>query len=259
MKTAVIDCDSILFTAAHPNKVLDDDEQPIKEDGKFVYKEKSEEEMFISLDELMSSILTKCNADAYIAFIKGKGNYRYQHNSEYKANRPTESPHWWKSLKQYCITKWNAVEVNGIEVDDAVNITRLSITDSFIVALDKDLLSLEGTHYNWRKDEWVTNTQREAEYKFWCDMITGQSGDNIKGIPGKGIKFAEKVLDNEVLLANDVEYIQMVIDEYIKYFGEYKGIQEFHKNYMSLKILESYENFAIPNINKLNNNVEELF
>lgn len=170
---AIIDLDSIMFTAAHPNKVLDEFEQPLRENNKFVYKDKSMEEMFTSADDLMSSILGKCEADGYIAFIKGKGNFRYEHNTEYKANRPKESPSWWKELKQYFIDKWNAIEVNGIEVDDAVNITRLQVEDSFIVALDKDLLSLEGTHYNWRTDKWFTNSKEEACLAFWKSMIVG--------------------------------------------------------------------------------------
>ena len=256
-KIAIIDLDSIMFSIAHPEKELDAYDKPIKEDGKFVYKDKSIDEMYESADFLMTNLLTQSKAEGYIALIKGKGNFRYSSNEDYKANRPKESPKWWKPVKEYLIDKWNAIEVNEIEVDDAVNIARINIKDSFICAIDNDLLGLEGTHYNWRKDEWITVNNEEANFKFWSDMITGQKGDNIKGLPGKGIKFAERLLTG---LEDDYESLRTTtFEEYLNHFGEYEGIKQFYKNYISLRILDYYEGFIIPEITKLNNKIEELF
>lgn len=239
---SIIDLDSVAFTIFHPNKVLDSVGEPIKKDGKFVYKEKTQDEIIKCADTLMKSILSKGRFTGYIGFIKGKGNYRYSINSEYKQNRPKESPKWWSFVKNYLIQEWKAIEVNEIEVDDAVNITRLKIPDSVITAIDKDLLDLEGLHYNWRKDEWVTTTKARAEYKFWQDMIVGQPGDNIKGIPGSGIKAAEKIMEGiKCPPARILKY-------YIEYFGEKEGINQFYKNYNSLLILDSYDGFIIPDI-----------
>lgn len=251
-KTAVIDLDSVMFSIAHPNKILDESGVPIKENGKFVYIEKSIGEMYGSADHIMSSILKLSEADSYIAYVKGKGNFRYVTNADYKANRPKESPHWWKAIKEYLLVHWFATEVNNIEVDDAVNITRLQLPNSFICAIDKDLLSLEGTHYNWRKNEWVTVSKEEAYYKFWSDMIIGQSGDNIKGIPGKGEVAAKAIMEDSKCPP------ARIIKNYIQHFGEYEGIKQFYKNYISLKILDNYEEFQIPNISKVNS-AEELF
>jgi 5'-3' exonuclease len=249
---AIIDLDSVMFSIAHPNKVLDDDGLPLKKDGKFVYIDKTLDEMYECADQIMNSILRLSKATGYIAYIKGKGNYRYSTNPEYKANRPKESPKWWSDVKNYLITHWFANEVNGIEVDDAVNITRLKVENSFICAIDKDLLSLTGTHYNWRKNEWVTVSSDEEYYKFWSDMIIGQPGDNVKGIPGKGVAAAKTILmDSKCPPAR-------IIKNYIQHFGEYEGIKQFYKNYISLKILETYEGFEIPNISKVNS-AEELF
>ena len=239
---SVLDGDSLIFTIFHPNKVLDEKGEPLKQDGKFVYIEKTEEEIIESANSLMKSILTKGRFSGYIGFIKGKGNYRYSIDPEYKNNRPKESPKWWNFVKQYLIDKYCFIEVNGIEVDDAVNITRLSNEDYIATAIDKDILGLEGLHYNWRKDEWVTISKSQAEYKFWCDMICGQSGDNIKGLIGKGIKYAERLL-------KDVEtYPDKVLKAYIEQLGDKVGISEFYKNYNCLLILDSYEGFEIPNV-----------
>jgi hypothetical protein len=187
-RIAVLDVDSICYTIGNGNKVRDDYGVPIKENNKFVYVGKTEEELIRSADETMSIILRNCSCTAYIGFIKGKDTTknRLLINPEYKANRSHIPPQWWEFVKQYLISSWGVIEVNNLEVDDAVNITRLSIPDSFIVAIDGDLLGLEGTHFKWRlKDsldgEWITVDADEAGYKFWFDMIVGQVGDNIKG------------------------------------------------------------------------------
>lgn len=245
-KIAVIDLDSIIFSAAHPNKVYDINHIPIKVDGKFVYEEKSEEQMLKTADKIMNSILTKTKSTGYIAYVKGVGNFRYAINPEYKANRNKQSPIWWNCIRDYLITKWGAIQPNNIEVDDAVSITVRKVDNSFICALDNDLLGLEGTHYNWRLDKWITVSMEEAEQKFWSDMITGQPGDNIKGIPGRGKKYAERLI--KYCDESDLCYHTQVLDEYIQHFGEPLGIDEFYKNYKSLKILETYEDFEIPSL-----------
>ncbi len=246
MGIAIIDLDSIIFTAFHPNKVLDEDGQPVKVEGKFVYQDKTEDEITKSVDSLMNSILTKSQADGYIAFVKGKGNYRYKINPDYKANRPKESPKFWKFTKQYLIDNWSAIEVNDIEVDDAVNIARLQIPNSFICAIDKDLLYLEGTSYNWSRNKWQTIDSSESMYKFWADMIIGQPGDNIKGLPGKGAKYVEKLFESEL----GVPLQALILNEYINHLGEAEGIEEYYKNYFSLKILDNYKDFVIPEVVK---------
>jgi 5'-3' exonuclease len=65
----------------------------------------------------------------------------------------------------------------------------------------------------------------------WTQVITGDSIDNIKGIPGKGSAFAAKVFKQ------DEPYRNLVLLSYILEFGEYKGIEEFTKNYKLIKLL----------------------
>lgn len=248
MKTAVIDLDSVCYSIGHPHKVLDEEGNPKRENNKFVYIEKTKEELKESADLVMNSLLTASGATHYIGYMKGEEttSSRKSINPGYKANRTKDAPWWWKLVQQDLFTRWGANYVNDIEVDDAVNITRLKLKDSFICAIDNDLLGLEGTHYNWRKGEWVTVNAPEALRKFWTDMIAGQPGDNVQGLPGKGIKYAEKLFSDPSLL--DVEvftYPQVVFKAYIVNLGVEAGIKEYYKNYMSLKILDSnFEHFT---------------
>jgi len=243
-KIAIIDLDSLCYTAFHPNKQLDEFGEPMRtEDNKrFLYIEKSEDEIKLSCDNLMRMVLENSNATHYVAFIKGKNTIanKLAVDPNYKQDRIKETPLMWSFTKKYFIEKHGAIEVNDIETDDAVNIARLNISDSFICAIDSDLLGLEGTHYNWKKGEWVTCTKEQASLKFWQDMIKG-THNNTKGIPKKGEKYVEKLFTSVVN-----NYAINVLYEYIEYFGEEVGIKEYYKNYICLYILEKYESMIIP-------------
>ena len=91
MSIAVIDCDSLLFSIFHPNKVFDEFGMPIRtEDGsKFLYEEKTEEQVMSSAEYFMHKVITDSGASSYIGFIKGKNTtqLKISFNSEYKADR----------------------------------------------------------------------------------------------------------------------------------------------------------------------------
>lgn len=246
MKTAIIDLDSVCYSIGHGVKLLDENGQPRRENNKFVYRDKTEEELRQAADSWMNQILTLSKATHYIAYIKGIAttDFRVAANPDYKAKRNKQEPSWWRFVQDYLIVEWQAYDVNLIEVDDAVNITRLKLKDSFIVALDGDLLGLTGLHYNWRDDKWVTVTPDEAEYKFWSDMICGQTVDGIKGIPGKGEAFVKRKFN--AYFESLISFHEGVLSDYIEHFGEYEGIKQFYSNYIALKTLETHPTFTIP-------------
>lgn len=252
-KIAVIDLDSVAYSIGNGVKLLDEQGNPIREDGKrFVYRDKTNEELIEAVDFYMNQILKGGEFTHYIGFMKGEDTTtrRKSVNPDYKANRSEEPPKWWNLVLHELFVRWGCKYVNFMEVDDAVNITRLKLPNSYIVAIDRDLLGLEGTHYDWRKKlpsgeyigEWLTVDSWAAYIKFWSDMVCGQVGDNIKGVPGKGEKYFEKMTSDNLGLALRTQ----VLDTYVDHFGEHTGIEEFYKNYVSLHILEDYPGFIIP-------------
>jgi hypothetical protein len=245
---AVIDLDSIAYAIGWGKKVIidyDSNGEPIyqrDEKGRLIYEDKTEVELLESTDYVMNDVLTKCGATEYIAYIKGKntGAHRYKVNVDYKANRIKESPKWWDSVKSYLVDRWGAISVDNYEVDDYVATTAKLIPGSFIVAIDKDLLHLEGNHYNWKTDTWTSVSAEDAALYFWTDMITGQVGDCIKGIPRKGAAFAKNLFEG--LQVSDLG--NAVSDAYQKHFG---NSDEFEKNFICLTIATDMEGFTIPN------------
>jgi 5'-3' exonuclease len=238
MKIACIDVDHVFYLSLTGEKILDENGEPVKVDGKFTYRERTFEESCKVADDYITNILNVTEATDYIGFFGGSSKSRKDIYPEYKANRKDLEP--LKNLtemKSYLADKWNFVYIRikldidfPYETDDLVASFVKQTPDSFIVSPDKDLLSLEGNHYNPRKNEWVYVDQPTAYHNFWVSMIVGDTSDNIKGIPGKGPKYAEQYLQSAENCTGDV------LDAYINHFGEHIGIQEFYKNYMCLKI-----------------------
>ena len=220
---ALIDADSIVFIAHwdSDNKTYDKPLEVIKQ----------------SIDSLISSILINTKASKYLGYVGyTKAQFRYDAYPEYKANRKDREPlPFYKEAKQHMVDHWGFIPLHGIEADDVVNMLKIKLDNSFICAIDKDLLQLEGTHYNYKTNEWVTTSEQEADLYFWESMIIGDSVDNIKGLEGKGKAFATKLLAN----IDDVESLRnTVFEEYINQYGEYKGIEKFYQNYKCLKIMD---------------------
>ena len=263
---ALIDIDSVAFYIGNGKKVIDFDtgKPALDEQGRFIYEEKSQDELENAADYWMNKILDDCQCDSYIGFIHGHGNYRKRLCEIYKANRPKQVLNWWKPVKDYLISKWGIVEINEIEVDDAINIYRLytdingeqPYKDSFICAIDQDLLMLHSInpHYNWVKGEWIEVTQEEALKKFWSDMCAGQSSDNIKALKGRGIKYAEKLLASCLELG--INFSTQILEEYITMYGEEKGIENYYITYKLLKILDKplTSDFELVLPRKIDNN-----
>lgn len=237
-KTAILDMDSILYTIGHPNKVLDEFGTPLRtEDGsKFIYTEKTELKLAASADFIMNQILNKCGCDSYIGFIKGVNTIgsKLKYNPDYKQDRTSEQPKWWNKVKNYLKHHYNVHLANNFEVDEYVVGLHKVLPDSFIVAIDSDIIGTKGTHYNWKKNDWTTTTYEEEIYNFWSQMITGNH-NNVTGLKGKGIKYFERLFNLHIKNKAYTElYLTTIITEYTTYYGETKGLEEFYKTYFSL-------------------------
>lgn len=249
-KIAVLDCDSMIFSIINGNKVLDASGNPLRtEDGRrFIYEDKSEDDLISSCKWIMSDVLISSKANEYIGFLKGKDTVKSKRdiNPGYKADRKTGAlPHGYLFAQDYLVNNYNVFKVDNLEVDDAVNIYRLAVKNSFICAIDSDLLALEGKHFNWRSKEWITTTNEESELRFWINMLKG-THNATKGVPKMGEVKACKIIDDD---NQGTPYPQLILNEFIKYFGEYEGINQFYSNYICTKILEKSDNFDVTNYN----------
>ncbi len=241
-KVLLIDGDWILYMASVSIKSKDTGE----------YIDKSLGQVVLSAEMLLEDIVRNTGCNVYYAYLGGYNNFRKAIYPDYKANRKNYiKPKFFDTLKSILINQFGFIQVDGMEADDAINIHRhlpdLSY-NTIIVSPDKDMLKLEGHHYDPKHRVFVNTGEEEALLYFWTSMITGDAADNIKGIPGKGAAYAKLNLS----IGASIPLEAQVLGLYIKNLGEYIGIQEFYKNYMCLKLQHFNQNFVIKPPSYLN-------
>jgi len=251
--TALVDADYILWIACNKNKVYDKSGVALRDEGgRLIYTDKTLEEAISTCDSYINDLFRACRADSYIMFLTAYNNFRYGLDPAYKANRTgVEKPMWINEVREHMKIVWGAIEVPGLEADDLVVITLNNLTNSFIVAADKDVLDCTpGRHFDVRKGRvgFITTTTDYADYAFARSVLTGDAIDGISNMKsGYGIKTAEKDL-NHLINKQDGDVAMTALNAasliYQKHLGVHDGIIKFAKQYQMLKILDSF--YQIP-------------
>lgn len=198
-------------------------------------------------------------AEEFKLYLTGKGNYRDKVSTTriYKGNRdPNNKPEYYDEIREYLLTYGKAEIVEGMEADDKLGIEQWKRKDrsSCIVTIDKDLDCIPGWHYNWVKQEMYYQTLAEANKSFWTQVLTGDTTDNIQGVPKVG-----KVKAAKIIASTDGTWEDMytkVLQEYERYYGG-EGLKVFHEmatltwmqreenvNYDGSPIVETEEDFS---------------
>ncbi len=150
------------------------------------------------------------------AFDAGKKNFRHEKMESYKDGRKAmpeelreQIPHVYELIESYNMA---AYKHDGFEADDIIGTLAAKYKNDFdaidIYTSDKDLLQLinDNTFVNLTK-KGITDVDRCDRERFkelfninveqFIDYkaLTGDSSDNIKGVPGIGPKAAEKLLN----------------------------------------------------------------
>jgi len=148
----------------------------------------------------------------------------------YKGNRdPLHKPHWYGEIKEYLKSVWNAEEKEGLEADDVL--ADLQDKNTCIVSTDKDLDQIAGWHYNWVKDQLYEVSVDQGIHSKYMQILTGDSTDNIEGIPGVGPVGAEKCLE---WCESIDDYEQAIAEQYEHFFTQtQKGIEKCNEYCMT--------------------------
>lgn len=245
---AIIDADSIIYTFSYV----------FKDETNFdIIKER--------INIYIHKILDACNTDKYVMCVEGEGNFRKNlltlEDKVYKGKRKErEYPKWFHSIKNLLIEDWKSITAKEIETDDIVTILSTNVNkdseyiNTILCCVDKDLKQVPVLQYNYKKNSFSIIDRREALFNLWLQLLTGDSVDNITGIPGIGEKTAKKLLLNKDVY-NDIPGI--VFQEYWNYWVNTNNttfnvpIIEFYSNFMKLYMLQYYANINnnLPKIN----------
>lgn len=180
------------------------------------------EEARLAVQSGIYNTLKETKADYYIGMLAGGKCFRYECDPNYKGNRGSKTDSyalWGEVIKQILIDDHKFYRLDQsciLEVDDAVGICNTYFKKKhwspIIVAVDKDILQLKANHYNPVKKTFITindlggitKTKKNkknvvtayGDYLIASQMITGDSTDNIKGIPKSGPMKAYDTLVN---------------------------------------------------------------
>lgn len=128
---------------------------------------------------------------------KNKPNYRevIATTQPYKGNRTAKKPEHLQALRDRLVTYWGATVAVGEEADDLISKRMTELGDKCIcISIDKDLDTVQGWHYNFRKHKLYYVGKEMALYNFYKQLLTGDRVDNIRGVHGIGDKKADKLL-----------------------------------------------------------------
>ncbi len=153
------------------------------------------------LRDQIRGILQASGATEYEIWLSdSKENWRKALFPNYKANRTQPKPTHYEYLMNTLVDTWGAQVALGEEADDAMGIRQTHIRswylgnddakDSVICTIDKDLQQIPGRHYNWDKSTISVVSESEGLYRFYYQLLVGDSGDNItvsEGLSCKGI------------------------------------------------------------------------
>ena len=147
----------------------------------------------------------------YVLHFSGEDNFRYIVDPNYKKDR-TDKPIYYSMLKDYVQKTYPWFLAERMEADDSMGIEQTRCREaginSVIITNDKDLRQVPGnfcnsvTPYAWYKitDPGSYNGFGTGFAWFCAQMITGDTVDKIKGIPGKGPARAKKILKGKTTM-----------------------------------------------------------
>lgn len=114
----------------------------------------------------------------------------------YKGNRSSPKPQHFQALRDRLEKYWGATVSKGEEADDLISKRMTELGDKCIcISIDKDLDTVQGWHYNFRKAKLYYVGEDMALYNFYHQLLTGDRVDNIRGVQGIGPKKADKILE----------------------------------------------------------------
>lgn len=177
-------------------------------------------------------------------FIGSQGNFRNKVaiRSTYKGSRiggerPTHEAFIKEKLQEYYDVH---VAHPALEADDEISIVAKELwakaewEDHLILSIDKDLLQIPGNHKNFNTGMESLTSGFQGIKLLACQMLTGDSGDDICGLSGVGPK--SKKLDNIKKAENVNEVFHYVMLQYHAHFGYY-AFQFMREAFMLLRLV----------------------
>lgn len=183
------------------------------------------------IDATIRDIVNNTGVQLLRVYLSDHDNFRFKiaKTKPYKGNRETYvKPKFLQHCKNYLVEKYRAYYVHDAEADDGIA-SDMVINGAIHVGVDKDLLQIPGKHFNYTKpDEGIREVSAdEATINLYRQVLTGDTSDNIPGLPRVGAVTAEKVIyDAETAEADCMEFYRKTCAEKLPEVNYFEYMQE---------------------------------
>jgi len=133
--------------------------------------------------------------DDIILFFTSPNNFRKKILPEYKGHRQRKKPCGFKRVINNLKLEYRVIIKDTLEADDAMGIYATKYTGNLLVSPDKDMRQIPGDLYDFK--ERVTITPEEGAKWHLIQTMAGDNTDGYSGVPGIGMKKAEKIFEEK--------------------------------------------------------------
>ena len=187
----LIDCDYIVYkccAAAETEMDFGDDVIVVTSNFSDAYKCVKRD-----LDRIQSD-LGSFN-DELILFFTSPNNFRKKILPEYKGHRQRKKPCGFKRIISELKKHYRVILKDTLEADDALGIYATKYPGNIIVSPDKDMRQIPGKLYDFK--DTVDFSPEEGAKWHLIQSMAGDNTDGYAGVPGIGVKKAEKIFEEK--------------------------------------------------------------
>ena len=130
-----------------------------------------------------------------ILFFTSPNNFRKKILPEYKGHRNRKKPCGFKRVINQLKKDYKVIVRDTLEADDTMGIYATKYPGNIIVSPDKDMKQIPGKLYNF--EETIDITPEEGARWHLIQSMAGDNTDGYSGVPGIGIKRAEKIFSEK--------------------------------------------------------------
>jgi len=146
-------------------------------------------------DTILKGYAKRFKTNKIDVHLTGDTNFRNEIaiSRPYKGTREAPKPNNYAVLKEYAI-KNGAIVSENEEADDVLSYLSCNNYDVVVVTIDKDAINTPSYIYNNKQDKLIYVSEEDANKNFWSQVITGDTVDNIPGLPNVGKVWVEENL-----------------------------------------------------------------
>ena len=133
--------------------------------------------------------------DEMILFFTSPNNFRKKILPEYKGHRQRKKPCGFKRVINALKLEYKVIVRESLEADDTMGVYATKFPGNIIVSPDKDMRQIPGKLYDFK--EHVEITPEEGAKWHLIQTLAGDNTDGYSGVPGIGVKKAQKIFEEK--------------------------------------------------------------